>query len=249
MFSFFKKKKQEEEESFDHALPITADMHNHLLPNLDDGSKSVEESLEMIEGFVAMGIKKIVMTPHIMHNFYDNGPDTILPALELMRSKVKELGIPVHLEAAAEYYFDEVFFRKVRNREPLLSFGNNQYILFETAFPTEPINLKEGIAAIQSLGLFPVFAHPERYQYIQNDFNKAKSIFSTGALFQINALSLVGHYGKVPQVIAEKLIDLDMVHFIGSDCHKPKQLDDLQKARKTKAYKKALDSNLYNQYV
>jgi len=62
-------------------------------------------------------------------------------------------------------------------------------------------------------------------------------------------MSLVGHYGKAPQVIAEKLIDLDMVHFIGSDCHKPKQLEDLVRARKTKPYQKALDSNLYNQYV
>jgi len=250
MFSFFKKKKQEEEEdAFFHALPIVADMHNHLLPGLDDGAATVEESLEMIKGFVNMGFKKITMTPHIMHNFYDNDTDTIIPALEMMRGIVKEAGLTVELSAAAEYYYDEVFFRKLSNKEPLLSFGDGKYVLFETAFPSEPMNIKEGIRLIQSQDIFPVYAHPERYQYIQNDFNKAKALFATGVLFQINAMSLVGQYGKAPQVIAEKLIDNDMVHFIGSDCHKPVHLIEYQKARRTKHYLKALDSNLYNQYV
>src|SRR6478752_6624702 len=131
------------------AVPIVVDMHSHLLPGLDDGSKHEDESMDLIRSFHQMGYKKLIMTPHIMGDFFKNTPDTILPALERMRSLVKEEGLDIELNAAAEYYMDEWFIDKLNNNEPLLTFGDN-YLLVETSYMNEPTGLNEALFLIKS---------------------------------------------------------------------------------------------------
>lgn len=224
---------------------IQVDMHNHLLFGVDDGAKVIEDSIELIQGMIALGRKKIIMTPHIMSDFYKNSPENLLPQLDLLRSKIKELGLDIQLELAAEYYLDEVFIKQIESGEKLLTFGKN-YLLFETAFMNEPPQLKTVIFEMKSNGIKPVFAHPERYLYLHSHFSKYESLFERDICFQLNIMSLSGYYSPEIKKIAEKLIDAKMVHFISSDCHNLKHLEALKASIKTKYYKKALDLPLLN---
>lgn len=242
MFSFFKKKNSPLPEG---AEQFTADLHSHLLPGLDDGSASMEDTLAMLRVFSQLGFYKVVTTPHVYENHYNNTPEVINEKLTEVRQAIKEAGIEIRIEAAAEYFFDEKFTAKVKAKTPLLSFGQN-YVLFETPFMIEPINLKEIIRDLQDQGYNPILAHPERYAYLVADRNKVKDYFQTGVLFQINALSFIGQYDKPTQKLAEWMVENELVHFIGSDCHKMKHLDGYKEAMNTKHYRKALELPLFN---
>ncbi len=224
---------------------VQVDMHNHLIYGVDDGSHDIEESIELIKGLIALGRKKIIMTPHIMSDFYKNGPDNILPRLKILKEEVKKAQLDVELEAAAEYYLDEDFVKLVEQDQPLLSFGKN-YVLFETAFMNESRQLNSVVFEMKSRGYKPILAHPERYLYLHDDFEKYEALYERDILFQINILSLSGYYSNEIKKVAEKLIDAKMVNFVSSDCHSMKHIQELSKAVNTKYYKKLLDLPLLN---
>jgi protein-tyrosine phosphatase len=224
---------------------IKVDMHNHLLFGLDDGAKIIEDSIELILGMKALGREKIIMTPHIMSDFYKNNAGTILPTLNILKQKVQELGIDIQLEAAAEYYLDDTFVKQIESGEEMLTFGKN-YLLFETAFLNEPPQLKSVIFEMKSRGIKPVFAHPERYLYMHENFSKYENLFERDICFQINILSLSGYYSPEVKKIAEKLIDAKMVHFVSSDCHNARHLEALKVSINSKYYAKVLELPLLN---
>ncbi|MFN8437365.1 MAG: CpsB/CapC family capsule biosynthesis tyrosine phosphatase [Cytophagales bacterium] len=224
---------------------IKVDMHNHLIYGVDDGAKILEDSLELIQGMMKLGRKKIIMTPHIMSDFYKNDASTIVPVLQILKDKVQELQWDVQLEAAAEYYLDETFIRMIENEEPVLTFGKN-YLLFETAFLNEPPQLKSVIFEMKSRGIKPVFAHPERYLYLHQNFKKYENLWERDIGFQINILSLSGYYSPEIKKIAEKLIDAKMVNFVSSDCHNIRHLEALKEAIHSKYYQKLLELPLLN---
>ena len=245
MFSFFNRRPKED---VPEALALVADMHSHLLPGLDDGSDNIDESMDMIRTFIDRGFQRLYTTPHIIHDFYPNGPETIAPALELVRQAIAAEGLPVTIDAAAEYFLDEAFMDKITNKEPLMTFGD-RYVLFETPFLNEPIYLRQVIFELLTSGYKPVLAHPERYQYLFGKWAKIEELFDSGVLFQVNAMSLLGHYNKPSQDIAEKLVDKAMLHFIGTDCHKPKHQEIMKALPKLKSYKKALELPLLNRNI
>src|SRR5688572_30955186 len=111
---------------------LKVDMHSHLLPGLDDGAETLEKSLELVEKMVGLGYKKLIMTPHIMGDFYKNTPEGITEKLELLQAAIKEKNWDIELACAAEYYLDEWFVRRLENNDKLLTFGKN-YLLFETS--------------------------------------------------------------------------------------------------------------------
>ena len=238
---------------------VQADMHSHLLPALDDGVQTLEESFGLLTQFAAMGYKKMVMTPHIMGDFYKNSAENILPCLEKLRNFVKENNLEIQLEAAAEYYLDEFLLEKLRKSEKLLTFGsgnnhinndtnNNQkkFILFETAFMSPPYFLDEAVFLMQSEGYQPVFAHPERYTYLYDNFYILDKMLEKGVLLQINLNSLGGYYAQGAQKLAEKLVQNNLVSFVGTDCHHEKHLKSLEKATKSKFYDKLFEAKLLN---
>lgn len=221
------------------------DMHSHLIPGVDDGSTNLEETIELIKKFKDLGIKKLITTPHIMGDFYKNSPDNLIPLRNTIREELDKLNIDISFDVAAEYYLDESFLKKIEEKEPLLTFGDN-LILFETSYMNSSSLLDPVVFELQSAGYKPILAHPERYIYMYNDFESYTNLFDKGVLFQLNLLSLVGYYSKGAQKIAEKLIKNNMIHFVSSDCHKSKHLDLLEKAMTTKAYKTLLEQGIRN---
>ena len=141
----------------DHGL---TDVHSHLLPGIDDGAQSMEDSVDLVRQLGALGFKKLVTTPHIIHDFYPNNAEIIRSKLHDLKQRLLQEDIKIDLNAAAEYYLDEFFMDQLAQNSPLLTFGEN-YILFETPFMNEPNYLKESIFKLISKGLRPVLAHPE----------------------------------------------------------------------------------------
>lgn len=240
MFSIFKKKEKKE------YLPLNADIHSHLLCGIDDGVKTLQEAEDIILALQECGYTKLVTTPHIMTDRYHNEPATILNKLEELRNHLIEKKIEMKLEAAAEYYFDEFLFQQVNENIPLLTFGS-RYLLFETNYLSEPFQLKDFIFKITTQGYRPVLAHPERYQYMT--LQKAEDLRDRGVLFQINIMSLAGHYSKPIQTMANDFIDRGWIDFLGSDCHNYSHIEVLKKAMKSKHFRKALELPLLNRML
>lgn len=198
------------------------DMHSHLIPGIDDGSQSMDESIAMLAKFESLGYKKVITTPHVMSDYYKNSPEIILSGLAEVRETAANLGLSIEIEAAAEYYFDDQLSQKIKNGE-LLSFGNN-FVLVEFAFQEAPSYENEMFFEMISAGYSPVLAHFERYVAFHGSVEKAIEYKSRGVAIQLNLNSLTGHYGPEVKSQAERLIDHKLVDFVGSDCHRIQHL-------------------------
>jgi protein-tyrosine phosphatase len=240
VFSWLKKQK--------YSLELGTDMHSHLLPNLDDGVRSFEQAEEIIRQFITMGYRRLITTPHVMSDTYRNTSEGILTRLEELRDHLRQKQIDIEIDAAAEYYLDEELIRKLESGEPLLTFGDN-YLLFETNFLTEPLNLKDFIFLATTKGYRLVLAHPERYLYLQQDMRKMEDLLNRGLFFQINISSFTGYYSKTVQITVNKMIENEWIHMLGSDCHHIQHTKLIQTALPMKYFQKALSLPLLNKTI
>ncbi len=196
---------------------LECDVHSHFIPGIDDGAKTIEDSLALLTEMCNMGYKKVITTPHVMSDYYKNTPEIILSGLDKLREAIKENNLNIEIEAAAEYYLDFDFERKLEE-EKLLTFGDN-YLLFEISFLNAPANLDHIVFKMLSLGYKPVMAHPERYNYWHPTFEKYERLVDKGLKLQLNINSLTGFYSQSTKKIAADLIDKNLISFLGSDCH------------------------------
>lgn len=218
---------------------LGADMHSHLLPGLDDGAETVAHSLDLLRELRQLGFRKLIMTPHVMGDFYKNTPEGIRAALAELRAAATEAGLDdVVLECAAEYYLDEWLGRKLAAGTELLTFGGEQrYLLFETSFLNEPLNLYSTIFELQASGYRPVLAHPERYVYYYGRFAELEKLrHQYGVLLQLNLNSLAGYYSPAARQVAEKLIDNGLIDFVGTDTHHLRHTEALARKTVTASY-------------
>ncbi|MCZ2222899.1 MAG: histidinol phosphatase [Chitinophagales bacterium] len=241
MFGFLKKSQASPDLSF-----IGADMHSHLLPNLDDGSKSMEDTLHFIQELNKLGYEKLICTPHILSSVHPNTPQTILPRLAEVQQALHENNIKVKVEAAAEYMVDYDFEQLLKSGDELLTFGKN-FILIEMSYLAPSPNIGQVIFDLRLRGLQPIIAHPERYNYYHHQFNQYKVFKDKGCWLQVNLLSLAGYYGKPIKKVAEKLIAEGMIDLIGTDMHHINHLNATkQLALDPKFYKILKDTPLKN---
>jgi len=223
------------------------DIHSHLISDIDDGVKTLDESVELILQLKELGFKKIITTPHIMlHRFPNTRKIISTNYLELL-DKLKERNIDIELKVAAEYYYDEHFLELIEKKE-LMTFGDN-YILFELSYRTKPFGLEYTVSKLLKAGYKPILAHPERYTYYKTkaDYLKLKEM---GVFFQINAISTKNFYGKNVKKAVENIIDLGIVDFVGSDIHAQNYFDTFSKVLKSKTYINIFKkNNIKNDYL
>lgn len=208
---------------------LAVDVHSHLLPGLDDGSESLEQSLQMLSGFKNLGFRKVITTPHVMMDSYKNSPEKISNALLEVKSAVLQAGLDIEIEAAAEYMVDDGF-EKIIEEGQLMTIGKN-YILIELSTFIPHPHLKEMLFNLQIDGYKIILGHAERYSYWYRNFKEFEELKSREILFQINTLSFGGFYNQDYRKMAEKLVNLGMVDLLGSDMHKPAQLNALARCR------------------
>ena len=224
-------------------IPLRVDVHSHILPALDEGSKTLEESLELILSLQNLGFHKLILTPHIMAGFYPNSPSKIHQRLLILREYLEERNIDIEIETAAEYYLDAFFIKELISKNDLLTFGSEEgkkYLLFETQHLHEPKQLFEAIKRMVRKGYTPVLAHPERYNYLQRNRLLVHQLYETGLLFQVNINSFSGYYGNDSRELAEYLSVAQMISFLGTDCHKQEQIEMLQKTMASPMYETVL---------
>ncbi|GAB4139287.1 MAG: capsular polysaccharide biosynthesis protein [Bacteroidia bacterium] len=215
---------------------IGTDIHSHFIPGIDDGAKTMKDSLELLRAMEEFGYRKVITTPHIMSDFFRNTPEIILTGLEQLKSSALKEGINIELEAAAEYYYDYDFESRI-GKEKLLTFGE-KYLLFEVSYMNAPDNLDQLVFNLQSNGYKPVLAHPERYPFWFRDFSTFEKLKDKGVYFQLNINSLTGHYSPATKKIAEQMIDKDMYEFLGSDCHHSGHVELIRRVRTEKYLEK-----------
>ena len=236
IFPFFKKKDTKES-----APLLDIDLHSHLIPGIDDGSQSMEESMLLLKGMFALGYKKVITTPHIMLDAYRNTPEIINEGLYELREAAREEKIEIEIEAAAEYYLDDGFYDLLKKGDILTIKG--EYLLFETSYFAKPLQLEEMIFAISSSGYIPLMAHPERYRYIKDPMKEYSRFKDLGVHFQINLNSFAGHYGKSAKALAHFLSKEGMIDFLGSDVHHKKQVETLSNVFCSDAYRDIFRNN------
>lgn len=227
MFSFFQKKTY-----LPDLLEGFTDFHNHILPGIDDGAQDESESLNLIEAFKSIGIQKFVCTPHVMGEYYPNSPQTINEALNRLNEN------PAIIRASAEYMMDQHFTEIIENKKILPLVEKN--VLVEMSYFQAPINLNEILFKLQNNSYTPILAHPERYAYFHSpSLEKYTDMKERGCSFQLNMLSLMGHYGTRIQNTAFQLLEKGMIDFISSDAHR---VEHVEKIKAIKIKKKHLPS-------
>jgi len=228
--------------------PVKIELHSHLIHAVDDGVQSIEEAAETLKIFEEMGYTKVITTPHIMSDFYKNGPNNLLPKLAELKAFLVEKGINLEMEVAAEYMIDDAFEAKINNNEILSFGGNKKYVLVEMPFLEEARNFKSAIFELQVNGFIPILAHPERYSYFHQQKNKYHELVDKGILLQLNNLSLIGYYS--PQVLkaAKGIVENKLHSFVGSDTHNLRHISIIKdKVISSKLYQKACTNiNLLN---
>ena len=221
---------------------LGTDIHSHLLPRLDDGSKSMDESLSLIRGLKDLGYTKIITTPHIMSHRFPNSSTIILNSFHRLKKALKKKKIDIEIEVASEYYLDDHFVNLLKKKD-ILTFGD-KYVLFELPRREMPENLFEVITLIKEQGYKPVLAHPERYQYFHNDFKMYEEIKNAGVFFQINLISMEGFYTVAVKNVVLQIIDSGFVDFLGSDTHKRMYLDSLKEVLKSHSFQNIFEKNV-----
>jgi tyrosine-protein phosphatase YwqE len=232
---------------------LKSDMHSHVIPGIDDGASSLDDSLDMLRAMSELGFQKVITTPHVMRDGFPNTPEGIKAGLERVRREAQEHAISIELEAAAEYYLDEAFLTSIESG--LLFFGGQpKFVLFETSYVSKPMSLNNAVFKMQTHGYTPVLAHPERYQYWwgkSDALEEMEELRNRGVKFQVNISSFAGRHGKASQVLAKQLVKSGMVDFLGTDMHKARQAETMKEALKgSKDLRALLDSgNLLNQHL
>ena len=225
LFSKIFKKEEPSNNSFEW---LQADMHSHLLPGIDDGSPDMNTSLELIKGFKELGYKKIITTPHILWEIYPNTADIILKKLEEVRKEISNAGIDIEFYAAAEYFINDHFAQQLENKIPLLTISGNM-VLVEFSMLNMPMDLQEVLFEMQMQNYQPVLAHPERYTSLLRKKEFFDQLKDSGCYFQMNLLSLSGHYGDDVQKLAEYLLKKNYCDLVGTDLHHTRHLSLLKK--------------------
>lgn len=218
MFSIFKRKP-----SAPAALPFATDIHCHVVPGVDDGSPDAATSAELIERMQQWGIRRIIASPHVTQNTFENSRDTLGPAMEALHAELGKRGNAIDVSHAAEYRIDDLFKQRLDRNDLFLLPG--KYILIENSFLQEPWGLDQLIFDLQVKGLHPILAHPERYAYYHRHHSRYRELHDRGLDFQINLLSLAGAYGPEEKKTALRLLADGLVDYIGTDLHKASHAD------------------------
>lgn len=194
------------------------DIHCHILPNVDDGSESLEESIAMAKIAESEGITKIVNTSHCHFDFkYKKGNELKLE-LEKFNQALKEENINIEVLLGNELYYTSDLIERF-NELDFFSMNNSKYILMEFSPINFPKNIEDVIYEIKIRGYIPIIAHAERYKQVQEDVNIVLDCIKEGALIQVNSSSILGKNGEKAEDTSKKLLDNNMVHFVATDAH------------------------------
>ena len=196
------------------------DFHTHIIPNIDDGSRNIEETLILIKEAEQAGFKKIISTSHYIEGYYETENIDRQVWIDALNEKIKEQNMKMELYLGSEIYFTDNIINLIKEGKAA-SINGSKYLLFEMPLNAKPLNLYDMIYEVLRCKMIPILAHPERYSFVQNDTNLILDLIEKGVLMQCNFGSFIGVYGSKAQSVAKELLQRNMVHFLGTDVHRP----------------------------
>lgn len=213
------------------------DIHSHILPGLDDGSVSMDQSLNMMRIAYEQGIRAIIATPHNMPGKGCPAREKIQEALRCLRAAAEENRIPVELFQGTEYYYREEVLQLLEkgNGMPL---GNSDRVLVEFGILEEKRYIQNAVKAIRGAGYYPVIAHVERYERLMEDLETLSGIRKMGACLQVNAASVLGGNGRRTREKVKRMLRMGLVDVIGTDAHSDRRRGPYLKECAEYLYKK-----------
>lgn len=211
------------------------DFHTHIIPNIDDGSRSIEETFNLIQEAKEAGFEGIVLTSHYIENYYETDVPERDIWVKAISDNLKNKGIETNLYLGNEIYMSDNMMNLLIDGKAS-TINNSSYVLFEMPLNAEPMNLYDVIYSLQENKLIPVLAHPERYSFIQKEPELVYDLIEKGVLMQANYGSILGQYGEKAEMIVRKFLENNMIHFLGSDVHRqnsiykriPKALEEIR---------------------
>ena len=195
------------------------DFHSHVLPNVDDGSKSVEETFKLLEEAKEAGFDGVISTSHYMEEYYEVNVAERKVWINALSENLYKKNIDLKLYLGNEIYISKNIIDFLETGKAT-SINNSNYVLFEFPLNSKPMDMYDIIYDMLEYKLVPVLAHPERYSFVQKEPNLVYDLIQKGVLMQSNYGSILGMYGEKAQIIVSKLLENNMVHFLGSDVHR-----------------------------
>jgi protein-tyrosine phosphatase len=198
------------------------DLHSHLLPGIDDGSKDLAMSLAMARVATADGISTIACTPHILPGVYSNDGPAIRGAVARLREYIAKAGIPIALVTGADVHVAPDLVVQLKDGRAL-TLNDSRYLLLEPPHHVVPPRLEDLIFGLQAAGYVPILTHPERLSWIEGHFDLIGRLVSSSVLMQITAGSVMGRFGRRPRYWAERMLDEGLCHLLATDAHNTEQ--------------------------
>lgn len=236
MISFFKSKPK----LVDLIPAGFIDIHSHLLPGIDDGAKSIENTSEMLLQLKSIGFEKCITTPHSLPGVWENTKEGILTTFIQTKSELPESTSEMLHITASEYMMNETFHERIQTDE-LLTIKDN-LVLVEMSYLNPPLALLDIIFELKLKGYQPILAHPERYFFYHQNQKMYKTLKELDVLFQLNLLSTVGYYGSSVAIIADMLLKDNFIDFVGSDVHHMRHVNSFQNKITIKSEKKLIEA-------
>ena len=194
------------------------DLHCHILPGVDDGAEDIETSLAMARMAVGDGIEVMACTPHFMPGLYDNDAADIRQRVAALNHRLIEENIDLALVAGGDAHVRVDFIDCLRDGR-ILRLHDSRYVLFEPSHVTMPPRLEDLLFNVLMAGYVPILTHPERFRWIEGNYEVFRRLADAGVWMQITAGSLTGRFGKRPQYWSQKMLDEGLVHILATDAH------------------------------
>jgi protein-tyrosine phosphatase len=194
------------------------DIHCHVLPGIDDGSKDLDMSLEMLSIAEENDTTKIIATPHYYRGSYENHFEDVLKHVENLNAEIKTRGIDIDIFPGQEVFVDK-YTLDAYKQGIIHTLNDSKYMLIEFPMDVLPQDAIDIIYELKLLGVRPIVAHPERYLYINGNLMNINKFIEEGCLFQLNTSSIMGLMGSRVKEAAQGLMDNGLCHFIASDAH------------------------------
>lgn len=195
------------------------DIHSHLIPNVDDGAKSPEETIELIKEAREAGITDIILTPHYIINSYEQNAETLILLKDKLQQIINSENIKVNLHIGMEVYITDNLV-EILKQNKILTLAGSKYLLMELPLNTNVQYLDMVIFKLIEDNIIPIIAHPERYKFVQEDPSKVRELIKSGCLIQSNIGSILGIYGKKAKKTIKYLLKNDLINFIATDTHR-----------------------------
>lgn len=208
------------------------DLHNHTLPGVDDGAKTIEEAVKNIEYLSKRGVEKIVLTSHyIVNSKYDSNVEKRSEILETLKAETSDLNVEIYLGNEVFVTDAETLLDLIKRGE-ITTLNKSKYLLIELPLNQRMHNIENIICELNDHGYVPIIAHPERYIYIQKDYRRIRRLLEYDCLLQSNLYSITGYYGSSAKRTIKKLLKENYVSFIALDFHHTPSDDRIEKALK-----------------